>query len=57
MQLWTASRKTGRYPPLRVAWHILWLVPVMLTGAVFLLVVLLAYGMDAARCWLLDAYL
>jgi hypothetical protein len=43
------SNRAPLYPWYRIAWNILWLIPVVVTAAAFLVVVVCAYGPRCAR--------
>lgn len=44
MRVWKSDPRTGRYPLPHIVWHVLWVAPVIVTGALFLFVILCAYG-------------
>ena len=50
--LWVSNPKTGRFPPLRVAWHLAWAVPLYTSITLLTLLLLIAQGRKSAmRFW------
>jgi hypothetical protein len=52
MTLWSPNPHTGRFPPFRILWNLLWILPVQITRGIFCACCLLAYGpRDARKAW------
>ena len=49
MNLWAIDKFTGRYPPLHVAWNLLWLIPLYISGFLFVAFVFCQSGPRRAR--------